>query len=138
MAIHRASLTVLLLASLSLAPAQIIGAGQDDGKKPLPPGTLSGRVVDPEGKPVSGARVWVDTWEAKLLAEVRSDADGRFRLGPVEPVYRHQFPILIEAEGYAQVQPLIHEGILFNLSGRGLRSRRDPTCPRSGVHGAGD
>ena len=44
----------------------------------------------------------MDTWEAKLLAEVRSDADGRFRLGPVEPVYRHQFPILIEAEGYAR------------------------------------
>ena len=69
--------------------------------EPLPKGSLSGTIVDSDGKPVSGARVWVNTWGDKRLAEARSDATGRFRLGPVEPVYRHPWPIVIEAVGFA-------------------------------------
>ncbi len=56
MATDRVLLTVLLLASMCRAPGRIIGAGQDDDKKPLPLGTVSGRVVDPEGKSVKDAR----------------------------------------------------------------------------------
>ena len=51
---------------------------------------------------LSAARVWVDTWEGKRLVETRSDAAGHFRLGPIEPVYRPQVPILIEANGFAR------------------------------------
>ena len=57
--------------------------------EPMPMGTLSGKVVDPDGRPVGGARVWTETLDTKTssrktLAEARTDAEGRFRLGPVE------------------------------------------------------
>jgi hypothetical protein len=99
MATRRVSLTVLFLASMCLAPVQIVGAGEDDAQK-LPPGTLSGRIVDPNCKAVAGARVWI--WDSKSQVEARSGADGRFRLGPVEPLYRNRYLILIEADGFAR------------------------------------
>ena len=81
-------------------------------EEPLSKGTLSGRVVDPLGQPVAGARVWTDTVDSKTfvrktLAEARSDSEGRFRLGPVEPVYRLRYGGLhVEAAGLAgQVLP---------------------------------
>ena len=41
--------------------------------------------------------------DSKLLADARSPTGiAHYRLGPVEPIYRHPFPILIEAEGYAR------------------------------------
>lgn len=69
--------------------------------------SLGGRVVDPDGKPVANARVWTDWFDMKsrsqkLLAETRTDAQGRFRLGPVEPIYRHRLDIYIEAPGFAR------------------------------------
>ena len=85
---------------LALSVLWNMGAFLSAGE-PLPKGSLSGTIVDPNGKPVSGARVWVNTWGKKLLAEARSDAQGRFRLGPVDPVYRHPWPIFIEADGFA-------------------------------------
>lgn len=71
-------------------------------KSPLQIGSLSGTVVDPDGKPVSGARVWVDASEGKRLAETRSDGNGHVHLHPVVAVYRHRFFIFIEAEGFAR------------------------------------
>lgn len=68
----------------------------------LPKGTLSGRVVDEAGQRVAGARVWLNTYGNKLLVEGVSDAEGRFELGPVEPVYRHHFDVFIDAEGFAR------------------------------------
>ncbi len=65
-------------------------------------GTLSGTVVDAEGAVVSGARARVNTWEGKLLAECVSDVNGRFRLGPLEAVYRHPFDVIVEADGFAR------------------------------------
>jgi hypothetical protein len=75
--------------------------------EPISKGTLSGRIVDANGKPISQARVWTEIFDAKsrsrkLLAEARSDHDGRFRLGPVDAVYRQLVPGLrIEADGFA-------------------------------------
>jgi hypothetical protein len=92
-------LTVLLIGSV------FARAGEPAAK-----GTLSGRVVDPDGKPVAGARVWIATYDGKMLAEARTDTAGRFRLGPMAPVYRHPFPLLIEAEGLAR-QDVGREGI---------------------------
>ena len=81
-------------------------------EEPSPLGTLSGRVVNAEGQPVAGARVWTETVDSKTfsrktLAEARSDSEGRFRLGPVEPVYRNRYGGLhVEAAGLAgQVLP---------------------------------
>src|SRR5437867_3044163 len=70
--------------------------------QPLPKGTLSGTVVDSDGKPVANARVWANTYDDKLLAEARTNSDGTFRLGPVDPVYRHRLDLLFEADGFAR------------------------------------
>ncbi len=75
--------------------------------EPMPMGTLSGKVVDPDGRPVGGARVWMETLDTKtssrkILAEARTDAAGRFRLGPLEPVYRQlRYGLRVEAAGFA-------------------------------------
>ncbi len=82
--------------------ALLIGPVSARGDEPAPKGTLSGRVVDPEGKPVADARVWIDADGGKRLVESRTGAAGRFRLGPVAPVYRHGFPMLIDVEGLAR------------------------------------
>jgi uncharacterized GH25 family protein len=75
-----------------------------------PKGTLSGTVVNPDGKPVAGARVSVSTAEfdsktltssTKTLAEVTTDGQGHFRLGPIEPVYRARYDFQIDADGFA-------------------------------------
>jgi hypothetical protein len=80
----------------------LIGSVPTRAEEPMPKGTLSGRVIGPDGQPVVGARVWIDTYNSKRLAEARTDAAGRFRLGPVAPVYRNPFPLYIEAEGLAR------------------------------------
>jgi len=67
----------------------------------LPNGTLTGRVITTEDQPVVGARVSVNTYGDKLLAESQTDGDGRFQLGPMPPVYRHRFDLSIEADGFA-------------------------------------
>jgi len=64
--------------------------------------TLSGKVVSPDGKPLAGARVWIPTFGDKTLAEARTNDQGRFRLGPMEPLYRHPFDLLIDADGFAR------------------------------------
>jgi len=65
-------------------------------------GTLSGRVVDEDGKPVVGARIWANTDELGNQIEANSDAGGRFRLGPVEPIYQLRYDLIIDAEGFAR------------------------------------
>ena len=92
------------IVTASLLAAVQVWAGDDDAKKGvvLPKGTLSGKIIDPDGRPVGNARIWVNTWGDKLLAEARSDAQGRFHLGPMEPTYRHRFDILTDATGFAR------------------------------------
>ncbi|HWB14357.1 MAG TPA: carboxypeptidase regulatory-like domain-containing protein [Pirellulales bacterium] len=86
----------MLILAFQLLPA---AAGADENPSP---GTLSGTVVDVDGTAVGGARVRVNTWEEKLLAECVSGVDGRFRLGPIDAVYRHSFDLVIEADGFAR------------------------------------
>jgi hypothetical protein len=90
--------------------------------EPLPMGTLSGRVVDPDGRPVAGARIAVDARDTKTnsvatLVEARTDSDGRFRLGPVEAVYRLRLPrpLRVEADGF--VGPRVTFGTLTIFAG---------------------
>jgi hypothetical protein len=87
---------LIVVILLWLSPCLVMAA------EALPKGSLSGRIVNPEGMPVSGARVWINSSKNKPVAEARSDADGRFQLGDLAPVYWNCYPILIEADGFAR------------------------------------
>lgn len=65
-------------------------------------GTLSGTVLDPDGAPIEGARVWVNTTDRDAMAVAQTGRDGRFRLGPLRPVYRNPFDLLVDASGFAR------------------------------------
>ena len=58
--------------------------------EPLPMGTLSGRVVNVVGQPVTGARVWMAS-SIKTLAEARSLRGGRYVRPDIaaEPLHEH-------------------------------------------------
>jgi hypothetical protein len=73
-----------------------------NSKSRLAKGTLSGTVADIDGKPLANVRVWTNTYGGRLLAETKTDAEGRFRLGPIEPVYRPRFDLFLDAEGFAR------------------------------------
>ncbi len=93
---------VLIVSAVVLAPS----AASGDEKTPM--GTLSGKVTTPDGKPVVRARVSTgirdaNTRQAKILVESLTDAGGRFRLGPIEPFYRHRFDLVVEADGFARL-----------------------------------
>jgi RNA polymerase sigma factor (sigma-70 family) len=69
-----------------------------------PTGYLTGRVLDPDGKPVAGARVWSRSHAAQTRqAETKTDADGKYRLGPVKATVGRRGPdLFIEAPGFAR------------------------------------
>ena len=68
------------------------------GAEEGPPGAwVAGRVVDLAGRPVAGASIWSISPQQKELARVRSDADGRFRLGPMP--WRDRVEVWYESEG---------------------------------------
>lgn len=102
------SLAVLTAALGSLAWAGTDGPKTASRSNDVPrQGTLSGKLVDPDGKPVVGAKLWIDSWSDDLkkenrIAETRSDKAGRFRFGPMAPIYRNWYPILIDANGFAR------------------------------------
>lgn len=92
----------VLFAALNVALAALSGPAGARADEALPKGTLSGSVVDDEGRPVAGARVWSAPWDDKLLMEAFTDAEGRFHIGPLEPVYRFRGDLWIDAEGFAR------------------------------------
>lgn len=85
------SRTATLLAVLLLAPAVIpwqLTHAQAPAPQATRPGTITGRVVSPEGTPVAGARVRLVIpidFGAKALAETRSDASGSFTFNQAMP-----------------------------------------------------
>jgi len=91
------------LAALLLTAWQELEA-QEPAKNTAAPakGTLSGTVVDIQGKPVANVRVWTNTHDGKLLAEARTDAEGRFSLGPVEPFHRHPVDLFFDGADHAR------------------------------------
>jgi RNA polymerase sigma factor (sigma-70 family) len=62
---------------------------------------LHGRVVSPDGKPVAGARVWGHYKLRGKIAEARTDAEGRFRLDPIELGNEDRVVLFVDADGYA-------------------------------------
>ncbi len=76
------------------APSAVLAvARREDETEPLrivlqPPGTISGRVVDGDGKPLAGASIWALPAESSLLRYraakvVETDAGGRFEVGGI-------------------------------------------------------
>ena len=91
---HRQLWGIIFIALMNLAASLA-------AEETSPKGSLTGRVVGPDGKPVSGALVWADSDKNKPLAEARTDVEGRFHLDGLQPVFRDSHPIYIEADGYA-------------------------------------
>ncbi len=87
------------------------GITADSARSEEPPaqGTLSGTIVDADGKPVAGARVKLmhfdasksETFELTVQTETTSGAAGRFQLGPLDAEYRCLYDLRIEADGFA-------------------------------------
>src|SRR5579864_5430232 len=82
--------------------ALLIVTGPAADAEPPAQGTLSGTVLDPDGAPVKGARVWVNTTDQDAMAQAHTSGDGRFRLGPLRPVYRNPFDLLVDAPGFGR------------------------------------
>jgi hypothetical protein len=81
---------VRILLSIATICAFALSAAAAEGKK----GTISGRVVNDDGKPIAGARV---TASGAADVEGTTDGEGRFRVEADPGEYRVQ----VEAEGYA-------------------------------------
>jgi hypothetical protein len=72
-----------------LVSAILVGAGEapaDDtkGGQSVGTGATVGRVVDLQGRPIAGAVVWGVAYRDKV-GSTSTDADGRFRLAPLNP-----------------------------------------------------
>ena len=80
----------------------MLAAGSVLADEPPPKGTLSGKVVGPDGEPVARARVWGEQYGGTILVEARTGDDGRFRLGPIEPAHRSRFDLFVDADGLAR------------------------------------
>jgi hypothetical protein len=77
--------------SVTIVVTAVLAAWAANGRAAEPPagastqtGAITGLVVDWKGRPVAEATVWGVYWEQKL-EPTRTGADGRFRLGGLEP-----------------------------------------------------
>jgi RNA polymerase sigma factor (sigma-70 family) len=63
------------------AKPNVAGAPRGDGAN-KDAAEVTGRVVDPDGKPIAGASLWIWTYDGKKtdVPRARSEEDGRFRL----------------------------------------------------------
>lgn len=64
------------------------------------PGTVTGTVVDTMGRPIAGARVWIQPAITTGLVEVRTDAQGRYRVpGLIDEPYNAKAWAYVEYGG---------------------------------------
>ena len=87
-------------------------------------GTLQGRVVDPQGRAVSGAHVIVEKEGAALRREATTDAAGAFTLPELPP---GSYSLVAEAQGFA---PRTHNGLAMAV---GQSYRVDVSLEVAGV-----
>ena len=72
----------------------------------MPAGSLSGRVVDPNGAAVEGASVFLDDYDYGAddfhpIVKTTTATDGSFHLGPLKPEFRGGKALRILAAGFA-------------------------------------
>ncbi|MGD9634220.1 MAG: carboxypeptidase regulatory-like domain-containing protein [Pirellulales bacterium] len=123
----------MFLVRCVLLAAPVAAFGADPA--PQPPVSISslGRVVDPAGKPVAGARVVLREWsgirysedvystKSDVLAETTSDADGNFRFDHV------QAPPFVRHEQYAAPWDVVAFAKGYGPAWRHLAKREDTT-----------
>ena len=68
-----------------VAPGKIWAEEREVPEELVRQGTVVGRVVDREGRPVAKARVWLQENRNSTLVEGRTDANGQFVLRKVPP-----------------------------------------------------
>jgi hypothetical protein len=95
----------LRLATLLLSIC-LTAFGSARAAEPLPAGSLSGTVIRPDGKPVAGASVLVDTYDYdahdyRTVVTTTTREDGTFKIGPLEAVYRDRKSLRVQAQGFA-------------------------------------
>ncbi len=123
--------TLIALAE-GLAPASITVRGLSLGESRAdvtlrlpPPASLAGRVVDPKGVPVVGARIDVmcveadgsesfPWWGAGGMGAVRTDAEGRFRFGDFPPG-RYRVEAWGRPGGHGELEATLEEGQSLEL-----------------------
>ena len=103
-------------------------AGTAWGDEPIEPGTISGRVVDAEGKGIGGAGIWLGyitpgSIRANVTHDLRTDADGRFHSGPVAPT-PDVARLTVSAEGYATSYDPVEQVAIFAGANTDLGSIR--------------
>lgn len=101
-------------------------------------GSLSGHVVDPQGKPVAGARVFAEPGLAGALIETAADAQGAWRLDNLPAA--SPLGVFALADGFAfggvsinaasdaTADIAIQLGTPSSLSGRVVNSKKDPVA----------
>lgn len=78
--------------------------------KPKPIGlSVSGTVVDPDGKPVAGARVMYYGDRFVAVTTVRTDPNGAFRLSGIQPFDGVPEQIIVRADGWAPVAVAVEQ-----------------------------
>src|SRR5579862_8339657 len=97
---------VMLSASIALA------------SEPLQTGSLTGIVVDVDGKPVAGASVFLDDHDYIAHAfrpteKTITGADGSFHLDGLKPVYRGDHPLRIVAADFATQTIPVEKILIF-------------------------
>src|SRR5687768_992224 len=75
-------------------------AWADDSEALRQHGAIVGRVVDVDGRPVPHARVWFEGDARKILAEARTDEDGRYRLVAIPATLGGE--LLVEADRHGR------------------------------------
>ena len=68
--------------SVAVALAAALAGAEPGDEATKGTGTIAGRVIDLDGRPVAGAKVWAGDRDP-VAARARTGTDGRFRLGPV-------------------------------------------------------
>ena len=113
------ALPVFLALVLALAP-------------PADAGSLSGRVLDPSGRPVPGATVLVDG--PMGVRTTTTDAEGRFTVGDLADA---SYRVLVESPGFAAPARTVRTGAGTAPSTCNCTSRRTPkrwSSPRLPCH----
>ncbi len=113
MAVARHNQTLIAIKDGFFRPIMDFSACQDSTAVKVetkPGGTIKGRVIDEQGKPVAGARVTAEHANCFQEQSARSDADGRFVLSGQDLDAKAQVSASADGYEYSSDQPVIFDG----------------------------